>query len=72
MTTFTADEKATCAEREARYRQRVYTRLVSLGRMKLDDASYQIAVMSEIAADYRVQADLDAPQLFGQKNADRN
>lgn len=62
--TYSAREKALCAEREVRQRQRVYPRFVAEGRMKLDQAEYQIAVMQAIAEDYNRQAATDEPPLF--------
>lgn len=57
---FTAAEKATCAEREVRQRERVYARLVAAGRMSPDEAAKQIDTMAEIAAEYRAQAEAEA------------
>ena len=59
---FTAAEKAECAERELKYRTRVYPRWIEEKRMTLDFASRQIAIMAAIAADYRRQADEEASQ----------
>lgn len=53
MTKFTDEEKAEAAEREAAYRRRVYVRLVQAGRMSPISAKHQIAMMEEIASDYR-------------------
>lgn len=55
--TFTAAEKAEAAEREVRQRERVYPRLIDAGKMKQHFADWQLAIMREIAADYRRQAE---------------
>lgn len=55
--TFTAADKAKCAEREVAQRRRVYPRLVESRRMKQAEADRQIAIMEAIAADYTAQAD---------------
>ncbi len=52
---FTDTEKRKAIEREIRFRQRVYPRWVASGRMKQEQADYQIAVLLEIAEDYRDQ-----------------
>lgn len=57
---FTADEKAGCAEREVKQRQRVYPRFIEDKRMTQQFAERQIAMMTEIAAEYRVKADQEA------------
>lgn len=46
-------EKAEVAEREVKQRQRLYPRWVANGRMTKAFADKQLAVMQEIAADYR-------------------
>ena len=57
--TFTAADKAKCAEREVAQRRRVYPRLVESRRMKQAEADRQIALMEAIAADYRARADAE-------------
>jgi hypothetical protein len=52
----TAD-KLHCAERELRYRYRVYPRLVEAGKMTARIMHREIALMEEIAADLRKQAE---------------
>lgn len=47
---FTHRELAACAEREIRFRQRVYPRLVGERRMTQAKADLEIAMMVEIAA----------------------
>lgn len=61
---FTAKEKAECAERELRLRERVYPNRVADGRMTQALADKQIALMAAIATDYRAQADAEEPRLF--------
>ena len=61
---FTTSEKLQCAEREVGYRKRVFARLVEQGKMKQELADKQIAIMSEIADDYRRQVVEEEPNLF--------
>ena len=56
---FTAAEKEKCARRELGYRMRVYGGLVASGRMNANKARHEIALMQEIADDYRRQAQPD-------------
>jgi hypothetical protein len=56
---FTARDKAECAEREVAQRKRVYFRLVGEGKMSGKFADKQIAIMQAIADDYRLQAEAD-------------
>ena len=56
---FSAKDKAEVAEREVKQRQRVYPRWVGEGRMTQQFADRQIAVMDEIAREYRAVADRD-------------
>jgi hypothetical protein len=51
--TFTAAEKLKCAERELKQRYRVYARLVAQNKMTQRQADREIALMEDIAADYR-------------------
>jgi hypothetical protein len=53
---FTIDEKLKELDREIMQRHRVYKRLIASGKMHKDTASRQIAILSEIAADYRDRA----------------
>lgn len=55
---FSRPEKHAAALRELRQRRRVYPRLVGRGRMTQADADRQIAIMEEIANDYKDQGDL--------------
>lgn len=57
--TFTARQKQQAAEREARMRDRVYERWVAAGKMKPNEARDGIAIMIEIANDYRAKADAE-------------
>ncbi len=50
---FTDDDKLKAIERELGYRRRVYPRRVLAGQMTDGFAAAQIAVMEEIAGDYR-------------------
>lgn len=59
MTEITTKDKAECAERELRQRQRVYPRWVVDGRMTQAFADRQIAIMQAIAAEYRAKADAE-------------
>ena len=55
----TAVQKAEAAEREVKYRKRVYAGLVDRGKMDRDFADRQISIMQEIADDYRELAKKD-------------
>lgn len=50
MPKFTSHEKAEAAAREVKQRRRVYPRLAA---MRPAEREYQIAIMEEIAEDYR-------------------
>ena len=52
-TTFTAQEKRECAEREVGMRKRLYSRWISEGRISGMWADREIALMEEILEDYR-------------------
>lgn len=52
---FTERRKLQCIEREIKQRQAVYGRLVDEGRMTPKQAGEEIAIMREIAEDYRAQ-----------------
>lgn len=60
--TFTSKEKAAEAEREVKQREWVYPRRVAAEKMTQAAADKQIAVMREIAADYRMQAEAEERQ----------
>ena len=50
---FTRVEKLKALEREIEMRKRVFPKRVDKGLMKQDEADRQVAVMEEIAEDYR-------------------
>ena len=56
--TFTDQEKAECAAREVKMRRRAYPRWVASGQMPKAQADREIAMMEEIASDYRAKTDL--------------
>ena len=55
----TRADKLDAIEREIRYRERVYPRLIAKGALTAGFAAAQIAIMKEIAADYRDPGLLD-------------
>lgn len=55
---FSDDEKRAAAEREVKFRKRVYARRVAEGRMRQEQADREIALMEAIAADYRAKSEL--------------
>jgi hypothetical protein len=61
MTEFTNTELAECAEREAKQRRRVYQRLVDNGKLTEGFAARQIAMMDQIAREYRKAAGREPP-----------
>lgn len=66
---FTFDQLAAAAEREVRFRERVYARRVLLGKMSRTKADEEIALMKGIAAHLRAEADRDS--LFGSASGGR-
>jgi hypothetical protein len=60
---YSADQKYREAKREVGYRQHVYGKMVKAGNMLPEEAKMRIAIMSEIAEEYRKQAEADAPQI---------
>jgi len=52
MSKFTAMEKLKEAEREIAQRLRFYPGMIERGTLTMDKATYQTAVMQEIAVDY--------------------
>lgn len=58
--TFTAAEKRAAAERELKFRRRVYPRWIAAGKMTQKEADRQIALMEAIAADYAERDLFDA------------
>lgn len=66
MPPFTNAQKYAVVVREVEMRRRVYPGWVAKGRMKQEEADFQIAVMDEIGADYKRLATQDpAGPLFG-------
>lgn len=55
---FTDQQKREAAEREVKFRKRVYARRVAERRMKQEQADHEIAIMAEIAEDYRAKSEL--------------
>ena len=62
---FTFAEKRECAERETRFRRRVYERMVNVNKMSRENAERQISIMEEIAADYAEMGKKDQLDLGG-------
>ena len=60
---FTTTEKIACAERELRYRIRVYARLVAEGKISERQAKLEIALMGAIVDDYCKLRDEEQPKL---------
>lgn len=60
----TAADKLQCAERELKYRRRVYGRLVERGKMSQREADRELELMEAIARDYRELVSDDAIPLF--------
>jgi hypothetical protein len=50
---FTNLQKMRCAERELAKRQQVYPKWVEKGRMRQEQATYEMAVMESIAEHFR-------------------
>ncbi|QIG93833.1 MULTISPECIES: hypothetical protein [Bradyrhizobium] len=51
----TAHDKLQCAERELKYRRRIYLRLVERGKIAQALANRELELMDAIAEDYRKQ-----------------
>ena len=62
MANYTNKAKADAARREVEMRRKVYPNWVAAGRMKQAAADLQIAIMEEIAAEYRLKAEHDESQ----------
>jgi hypothetical protein len=56
----TATDKLHCAERELKYRQRVYERLVERGTMTKRQCDRELELMQAIAEDYQKLAAQEA------------
>ncbi len=65
MSKFTNQEKADEVRREVGYRQRVYARLVSEGKMHYTEQQRRIGIMQAILDDYQKLDAADRPDLFG-------
>jgi hypothetical protein len=63
VTRFTNNDKFKEAMRELSYRKRVYERLVAEKGMRRELADKRIAIMQEIAEDYRKLAEHDQPEI---------
>jgi hypothetical protein len=55
----TNEEKCQCAERELKFRERVYPRLIDQGKMTTGKATWELNLMKAIANDYRRLAEKD-------------
>jgi len=53
---YSDEEKLKEIDRELMQRHRVYRRLIERGKMSQEQASRQIAIMSDVANDYRERA----------------
>ncbi|WP_176422184.1 hypothetical protein [Bradyrhizobium sp. 2S1] len=53
--TVSAADKMQCAERELKYRRRIYVRLVERGKITQALADRELELMDAIAEDYRKQ-----------------
>jgi hypothetical protein len=58
----TSEDKAKCAERELRMRERVYPRWIAAGKMKPQQAEHEIETMRAIADDYRAKAQAEGAE----------
>lgn len=65
MTTFPVTEVVHEIKEELRYRRRVYSRLVSIGKMSQAGMDRKIAIMAQVLADYEAKAAAESPGLFG-------
>jgi hypothetical protein len=65
LMTFTAEQLATCAEREVKQRRRVYPRWIEDRRMPQAFADEQVAMMEQSARNYRTKAEAAKGELFG-------
>jgi len=54
---FTDQEKLDAIERELTYRRRVYLRRIELGKMRTEQARFQIAIFEAIRDDYKALAE---------------
>jgi len=63
MRAFSAAQKRREAEREISYRRQVYAKMVHDGRMTQEESDMRIAIMQDIARDYRVIGEQEEPTL---------
>jgi len=59
MSDFTAEDKMRCAERELKFRVRVYEGMVGSRKMTQRQADREIGLMEAIMQDYKVLAEKD-------------
>ena len=59
----TPTEMLLCAEREVRFRERVYPRLVERKKMSLPQSDYEIRMMESIAEHFRKIVEDEQPKL---------
>ena len=64
MTTISNHDKLHCAERELKFRFRVYDRLIVRGKMTEAQKAREIELMSAIVEDYRALAADEEPDLW--------
>lgn len=57
-------DKLECAERELKFRFRVYDRLVMRGKMTKAEQEREIELMSAIVEDYRALVQFEEPELM--------
>jgi hypothetical protein len=60
--TITTKDKLACAERELKFRKRVYARLEVRGKMTPHEAQHEINAMEAIVCDYRELVAAEEPQ----------
>ncbi len=65
MPTISLPEQITAIRREIGYRERVYPRWIEQGKMKPQDAEYQIAAMKAALETLRKLFDEQNPELLG-------
>lgn len=64
MTNFTLTEKIDCIQREIKFREKVYPRLISAGKMTQEKANREISIMQEILIDYKSKVPVVQKKLF--------
>lgn len=68
---FSAVDKRDCVIREANMRRMVYPRRIEAGKMRQGSADREIALMDEIAEDYKVLAQAEMVERTRQEEATR-